>query len=259
MGQPISIPKEYCVSLGPAFVNETYVVKRSNGEMDPNWVIPSSCTLDGSIDGPSASKHAPNGSGVWRIYMSNGATERELYRSGWRRIETIEPMRLSGDAAAIEEWRTKTIEVLEGLEDVENQKRIRIDFGEAARAQEAEAKEEELDAGASRLSSEMSERASRGAKELRAQAEKAELDAQANRFASILGEQDAMRREKALAARVAAWDPDRLAHTAAAEAKWAEAGLYGYSARDRRLEGSMDREIERQCEREKYREVDREY
>ena len=100
--------------------------------------------------------------------------------------------------------------------------------------------------------------------------------AEANRFASILGEQDAMRREKAeldqdaeaaareaeiLAARVAAWDPDRLARTADAEAKWAEAGVYGYSARDRdhRLARSMEREIQRQCEREKYRAVDREY
>jgi hypothetical protein len=196
MGQTNSIPKEYCVSLGDGLVNETYAVKRSNGEMDPNWVIPSSCTLV-SIDGPSASKHLPNGRGAWRIYMSNGATVPELYRCGWRRIETIEPMRLAGDAAAIEEWRAKTIELLEGLEEVANQKRIRIDFGEAARAQEAEAREEELDAGASRISSEMSERASRGARELRAQAEKAKLDAEANRFASILGEQDAMRREEA--------------------------------------------------------------
>ena len=183
MGQPISIPKEHQVSLSvfPEIATDTYVVKRSNGEMDPNWVIPSSCTVV-SIDGPSASKHAPNGSGTWRIYMSNGATVPQLYRCGWRRIGTIEPMRLSGDAAAIEEWRTKTIELLEGLEEVANQKRIRIDFGEAALAQEAEAKEEELDAGASRISSEMSDKAWRGVMELKARAD---------RFATILGEQDA--------------------------------------------------------------------
>ena len=114
MGQPISKMKDRvpCHELA----NDTYAVQRSSGKMETNWVIPSSCILDGSIDAPSATKHISKDAGTWRIYMSNGATLPERYISGWRRIETIEPMRLSGDVAAIEEWRAKTIELLEALE-----------------------------------------------------------------------------------------------------------------------------------------------
>jgi hypothetical protein len=101
--------------------------------------------------------------------MSNGATVPELYRSGWRRIDTVEPMRLSGDVPAIEAWREDLIKTLEGLngdhiknlqalEEVENQKREQA---------ELDAKEEELDAGASRLSSEISAKAYSGANELK--------------------------------------------------------------------------------------------
>ena len=118
MGNAISVVKELQCSLSdlPDMINDSYTVERSAGGVDPNWVISVSSGLDRSIQGPSASKHSMKDSGIWRIFMDNGEKNPELYRCGWRRINTIAPTRLSGDLEAIGEWRSKTIERLELLE-----------------------------------------------------------------------------------------------------------------------------------------------
>ena len=48
--------------------------------------------------------------------MDNSPKSPEEYAHGWRRVSTVYPTDLDGDQEAIEEWRKKTIELLEQLE-----------------------------------------------------------------------------------------------------------------------------------------------
>jgi hypothetical protein len=120
MGQTISIPEEYCVEVPEGFLEKDYTVKRTSGQMESGWRIPRECYVDRlDLDAPSASKHARSDSkGLenWRIFMDNGPKSPEEYAHGWRRISTVYPTELDGDEEAIEEWRKKTIELLEQLE-----------------------------------------------------------------------------------------------------------------------------------------------
>ena len=117
MGIAMSIPKKYHVSLleFPDLIQDTYTVKRTSGLCDPGWVISRATSFEPTLDGPSASKHCSKEPMKWRIFLDNNKTSEE-YVCGWRRIETIEPTRLSGNQEAIDEWRMKTIERLERLE-----------------------------------------------------------------------------------------------------------------------------------------------
>jgi hypothetical protein len=119
MGQQISIGKRFHVSLRDyeEIANDKYTVRRTSGEMDPDWIIAhqSGCQLN--VDGPSATKHCTkiDEQPKWRIFMDNGKTTHE-YMCGWRRVESIHPTRLDGDEEAIKVWRENLLVILEGLE-----------------------------------------------------------------------------------------------------------------------------------------------
>lgn len=120
MGQIISIPEEYRVEVPEGFLEKNYTVKRTSGLMESGWRIPRECYVERlELDAPSASKHARSDSkGLenWRIFMDNSPKSPEEYAHGWRRVSTVYPTDLDGDQEAIEEWRKKTIELLEQLE-----------------------------------------------------------------------------------------------------------------------------------------------
>jgi hypothetical protein len=136
MGQGLTIPKELHVSLREyeEIANDTYIVKRSSGMLDPGWIISHQSGLEPNVEGPSASKRPTKDKAkvirgynepaidetadetpVWRIFMINGKNAND-YVCGWRRLETIHPARLDGDEEAITAWRKKLVEILEALE-----------------------------------------------------------------------------------------------------------------------------------------------
>ena len=115
----MSIESKFCVQVPEALL-VNYTVKRTSGDMESGWRIPLECyveTVDLAV--PSASRHARSehkGLENWRIFMENGSKTPEEYRHGWRRVSTVYPTDLDGDQEAIEEWRKKTIALLEELE-----------------------------------------------------------------------------------------------------------------------------------------------
>lgn len=113
----MSIAKRFHVSLidYEEIANDKYTVKRTSGEFDEGWKISieSGCQLN--LEGPSATKHFPKDTGLWRIFMDNGKTADE-YMCGWRRLETIYPTRLNGEEYAIKAWRQSLQEILDALE-----------------------------------------------------------------------------------------------------------------------------------------------
>ena len=119
MGQAMSIESKFCVQV-PETLLVNYTVKRTSGDMESGWRIPLECYVDRlDIEVPSASRHARSdykGLENWRIFMDNGSKTPEEYRHGWRRVSTVYPTDLDGDEEAIEEWRKKTIALLEELE-----------------------------------------------------------------------------------------------------------------------------------------------
>lgn len=121
MGQTISILTKYHVSLAdyPEITNDSYTVERTSGDVEPGWRIPAKSGVDTMVIFPAASIHAMISGemkGGWRIFMDNGLKNPEEIRGGWRRIGTIWPTRLHGDAEAIEKWRNELIVLLEELE-----------------------------------------------------------------------------------------------------------------------------------------------
>ena len=117
MGQPLSIQSKFCVMVPEELISEQYTVLRHSGSIDPGWQIAPNdyCHSRVHIKFHSASKHA----GIWRIYMNNDQGDRRdpnTHLCGWRRIDTIEPTRLSGSKNLIEAWRMNTIALLEALE-----------------------------------------------------------------------------------------------------------------------------------------------
>jgi hypothetical protein len=120
MGQAISVPLELRVSLAEFhdLLNDTYTVERTSGKIDSGWRIPGNSPVDQSIEGPCASIHAvKNDVKGWRIFMDNSPKDINELFGGWRRIETIWPTRLDGDADAIHMWRKRTIDILQSLEE----------------------------------------------------------------------------------------------------------------------------------------------
>ena len=117
MGQGLTIPKKFHVSLSEyqEIVNDKYIVKRTSGILEPGWIISHQSQSEPNIDGPSASKHSFKDKGAWRIFMVNGKSADD-YVCGWRRLETIHPIRLDGDEEAINIWRKNFLEILESLE-----------------------------------------------------------------------------------------------------------------------------------------------
>jgi hypothetical protein len=106
MGQTLGIPYQLCLRLPSHLLSETFTVLRTSGEMDPGWQI-----------AWLASKHGQKELGKWRILMENKTNPDPLkHVCGWRRIETIEPTRLSGNQEAIHAWRLEVIALLEALE-----------------------------------------------------------------------------------------------------------------------------------------------
>jgi hypothetical protein len=65
--------------------------------------------------------------GGWRIFMDNGPKNSEDIRGGWRRIGTIWPTRLHGDADAIEKWRNDFLVILEELEKKRHSEQVKED------------------------------------------------------------------------------------------------------------------------------------
>lgn len=121
MGQGMSISRKYHVSLAdyPEIVNDSYTVERSSGDIDSGWRIPAGSGVDMSVKFPAASIHAMINHGMkggWRIFMDNGHKRPEKMLGGWRRIGTIWPTRLHGDAQAIEKWSNELIVILDELE-----------------------------------------------------------------------------------------------------------------------------------------------
>lgn len=106
MGQTLGIPYQLCLILPSHLLSETFTVLRTSGEMDPGWQIAF-----------LASKHGQKEPGKWRILMENKTNPDPLkHVSGWRRIETIEPTRFSGNQEAIDAWRFEIVTLLETLE-----------------------------------------------------------------------------------------------------------------------------------------------
>jgi hypothetical protein len=109
MGQAISIESEFCIQV-PESLCVDYTVKRTSGEMDSGWRIPSECYVNRGFDlsFPSASKHANTETKHWRIFMANGKTTPEEVRYAWRRVNSIYPTELEGDEDAILSWQKAT-------------------------------------------------------------------------------------------------------------------------------------------------------
>ena len=131
----MSIQKRLHVSLVDyeEIANDKYTVKRTSGDLDEGWVISIESGLALNVSGPSATKHFPKDTGLWRIFMDNGKTAHE-YMCGWRRIETIYPTRLSGDEEAIKTWRQSLLEILEALESKREETVVLADIVAAADA-----------------------------------------------------------------------------------------------------------------------------
>ena len=134
----MSIAKRFHVSLidYEEIANDKYTVKRTSGVFEEGWKISihSGCELN--LEGPSATKHFPKDTGLWRIFMDNGKTADE-YMCGWRRIETIYPTRLNGDEDAIKAWRQSLQEILDALEV----KRVETEDAEPKDAEPKDAEE----------------------------------------------------------------------------------------------------------------------
>ena len=114
MGQALMIPCQYWVKLPSHLVQEAFTVLRTSGEMEPGWRITKG---DPDSEDATASKYGLKDPGKWRILMENTTDpDPQKHVNGWRRIETIEPTRLSGNQEAIEAWRLEVIELLEALE-----------------------------------------------------------------------------------------------------------------------------------------------
>ena len=121
MGQPISIPSVYHVLLTdyPEITNDSYTVERTNGSIESGWRIPVTSGVDMSVKAPAASIHAVLTEGMkggWRIFLDNGLTNANEMLGGWRRLDSIWPTRLNGNAEAIQKWRDETTLILEELE-----------------------------------------------------------------------------------------------------------------------------------------------
>jgi hypothetical protein len=132
MGQPMSVPRKYHVSLAdyPEIANDTYTVERTSGEVDSDWRIPAGSGIDMTVRFPAASIHAMISGemkGGWRIFMDNGPKNSEDIRGGWRRIGTIWPTRLHGDPEAIEKWRNDFLVILEELEKKRHSEQVKED------------------------------------------------------------------------------------------------------------------------------------
>ena len=121
MGQPISIPSVYHVFLTdyPEIANDSYTVERTNGSVEPGWRIPETSAVDPSVKAPAASIHAVLTHGMkggWRIFLDNGRVNTTEILGGWRRLDSIWPTRLNGNAEAIQVWRDETTLILDELE-----------------------------------------------------------------------------------------------------------------------------------------------
>ena len=117
MGQAISIESKYCVKVPEALCVE-YTVKRTSGEMDGGWRIPSECYMGrAELTFPSASKHAQTETKHWRIFMDNGKTTPEEVSYAWRRVNSIYPTELEGDEDAILTWQSNVERLFDNLEE----------------------------------------------------------------------------------------------------------------------------------------------
>jgi hypothetical protein len=122
MGQSNVIPQDKCVSLEGyyTYLDDTYTVVRTSGEKDAGWRInreEHACIAGVPLWLRShASNKADKNTGTWRIFMRNSEENPNLHSCGWRRVETIEPTRLSGNEQAIQQWREQLIKVLDTLD-----------------------------------------------------------------------------------------------------------------------------------------------
>lgn len=123
MGNYQSVNKDVCVSLDTVgiLLDDVFSVKRTSGSNEAGWTVSEkhSCNAVGfpHWDGTYASKHLGHDGG-WRIFMQNNQTNPNLHACGWRRLETIEPIRFDGNAQAIDIWRAAVKEILDGLDAI---------------------------------------------------------------------------------------------------------------------------------------------
>lgn len=119
MGNHIS--QSQCVSLEDStlYIEPSYTVKRTSGEMESGWVI-SKPKVMGTSFPPWINQHATkqNPEEQWRIFMNNNSDNPNTYICGWRRLETIYPSNLEGDTEAIRVWRYDFLKHLEILEEL---------------------------------------------------------------------------------------------------------------------------------------------
>jgi hypothetical protein len=116
------ITQDACVSLEgfQAYLDDTYTVVRTSGGKDTGWQINREQHIC-MANVPRwlrahASNKAAKDTGKWRLFMHNLEETPNLHSCGWRRIETIEPTRLSGNEGAIRQWREELIKILETLD-----------------------------------------------------------------------------------------------------------------------------------------------
>lgn len=139
MGQAISIDSKYCIEVPEALCVE-YTVKRTSGEMDGGWRIPSECYMSrAELTFPSASKHAQTDTKHWRIFMDNGKMTPEEVRYGWRRVNSVYPTELEGDEDAILTWQSNVERLFDTLEEAR--------IAEGGKTPESELKEIDMSYG----------------------------------------------------------------------------------------------------------------
>jgi hypothetical protein len=139
MGQAISIDSKYCIEVPEALCVE-YTVKRTSGEMDGGWRIPSEFYMSRvELTFPSASKHAQTETKHWRIFMHNGKTTPEEIRYAWRRVNSVYPTELEGDEDAILTWQSNVERLFDTLEEAR--------IAEGGKTPESELKEIDISIG----------------------------------------------------------------------------------------------------------------
>ena len=121
MGQGTSAPKNECVSIQhiEELMAGSFTVKRTNGEMECEWVVPKEqheckawCPEYFSAAAWKSPTRGVEGR-VWRIFMRSITDDPNRHACGWRRLDTVEPTALFGNQEAIDTWRNRIAVLLE--------------------------------------------------------------------------------------------------------------------------------------------------
>jgi hypothetical protein len=116
MGNSESQIKNTCVSLDgmEEITNLEYTVMRGSGIYEEGWLMSKpKCIIENNrwIDRHAWRDVKKN---EWRIFLHNNETDPNLFKCGWRRIDTIRPKHLT-DEEEIKRWREALVDTLNKL------------------------------------------------------------------------------------------------------------------------------------------------